>query len=160
MYTIGRLARRARINADSIRFYERQGLLSPETKTGSGYRLYTDDAVRRITFIKHAQRCGFSLAEIAALLQMDRGATAARRRACELAVRKQSEMHACIESMQVMSAALASAVASAEVDDDPLYDRRTSVVGELEARLAERKAPAPAQPGGSARAGSPVELTS
>jgi MerR family Zn(II)-responsive transcriptional regulator of zntA len=70
MYTIGRLARRARVNVDSIRFHERQGLLAPETKTDSGYRLYTDDALRRIAFIKHAQCCGFSLAEIGDLLRM------------------------------------------------------------------------------------------
>ena len=43
MYTIGRLARRARVNADSIRFYERQGLLAPATKTDSGYRLYDEE---------------------------------------------------------------------------------------------------------------------
>ena len=78
MYTIGRLARRAKVNPDSIRFYERQGLLSPETKTDAGYRLYTDDAVRRIAFIKHAQRCGFSLAEIGELLHMHNGDPAAR----------------------------------------------------------------------------------
>src|SRR4051794_26311382 len=68
MYTIGRLARRAKVNADTIRFYEREGLLSPAGKTGSGYRLYGDEAARRIAFVKHAQRCGFSLADIGALL--------------------------------------------------------------------------------------------
>lgn len=70
MYTIGRLVQRAKLNVDSIRFYERQGLLFPETKTDSGYRLYNDGALRRITFIKHAQRCGFSLAEIGELLHI------------------------------------------------------------------------------------------
>lgn len=54
MYTIGRLAQRAKINTDSIRFYERQGLLSLATKTLTRYRLYTDGAVRRIAFIKRA----------------------------------------------------------------------------------------------------------
>ena len=48
MYTIGRLARRAGVNADSIRFYERQGLLTPASRTDTGYRLYTEDAEKRL----------------------------------------------------------------------------------------------------------------
>ena len=105
MYTIGRLARRARINTDRIRFYERQGLLSPATKTDSGYRLYTDDAVRRIGFIKHAQRCGFSLAEISDLLQMHSDEPA-RSRGYRLALEKQTEIENTIEALRTMSEAL------------------------------------------------------
>lgn len=106
MYTIGRLAHRARINADSIRFYERQGLLSPATKTDSGYRLYTDDAVRRIGFIKHAQRCGFSLAEVAVLLQTDSVEPTVRANAYRLAADKQAEIDDSIEALRTMSEAL------------------------------------------------------
>ena len=106
MYTIGRLARRAKINTDSIRFYERQGLLASATKTDSGYRLYTDDAVRRIAFIKHAQRCGFSLAEINELLQMDSGDGSVRGRAYRLAADKQGEIDERIEALRTMSEAL------------------------------------------------------
>lgn len=112
MYTIGRLARRARVNADSIRFYERQGLLYPETKTDTGYRLYTDDALRRILFIKHAQRCGFSLAEIGELLQMHCGTDAQRRHAYNLLAQKKTEIQCTIESLQTMSAALESVLSS------------------------------------------------
>ena len=68
MYTIGRLAHRAQVTADSIRFYERQGLLEAATKTASGYKLYDDRAVRRLAFIKHAQQCGFNLNDIGGLL--------------------------------------------------------------------------------------------
>ncbi|HEX2828682.1 MAG TPA: MerR family transcriptional regulator [Burkholderiales bacterium] len=68
MYTIGRLAHRAQVTADSIRFYERQGLLAAATKTASGYKLYDDRSVRRLAFIKHAQQCGFNLTEIGELL--------------------------------------------------------------------------------------------
>ena len=116
MYTIGRLARRANINADSIRFYERQGLLAPATKTDSGYRLYTDDAVRRIAFIKHAQLCGFSLAEISELLQMHNGETAARSRAYRLAADKQTEIETTIEALRCMSEALSCMIEARETD--------------------------------------------
>jgi DNA-binding transcriptional MerR regulator len=68
LYTIGRLAHRAQVTADSIRFYERQGLLAAATKTASGYKLYDDRALRRLAFIKHAQQCGFNLNDIGGLL--------------------------------------------------------------------------------------------
>ncbi len=58
------------VTADSIRFYQREGLIRPARKSDSGYRLYTDEALRRIGFIKHAQQCGFSLAEIRELLEL------------------------------------------------------------------------------------------
>ena len=112
MYTIGRLAKRARVKADSIRFYERQGLVVPETKTSSGYRLYTDTAVRRITFIKHAQRCGFSLAEISELLQMHDADPAARKAGYRIAAEKKNEIEKTITALRAMSAALSSLLAS------------------------------------------------
>ena len=116
MYTIGRLARRAGVNADSIRFYERQGLLSPADKTDSGYRLYTDDAVRRIGFIKHAQRCGFSLAEIDGLLRMHNGEPSARAHGYRLAAEKQTEIESTIEALRTMSEALSCLLESRETE--------------------------------------------
>jgi MerR family Zn(II)-responsive transcriptional regulator of zntA len=106
MYTIGRLARVAKVNPDSIRFYERQGLLSPANKTDSGYRLYTDAAVRRIAFIKRAQQCGFSLAEIRDLLQMHSDDAAARTNAYSLAEKKQAQIERTLVALQAMAKAL------------------------------------------------------
>ena len=54
MLTIGKVAERAQVSADSIRFYEREGLIRPAAKSESGYRLYTEEAIRRIEFIKQA----------------------------------------------------------------------------------------------------------
>jgi MerR family Zn(II)-responsive transcriptional regulator of zntA len=139
MYTIGRLARRAKVNADSIRFYERQGLLAAETKTGSGYRLYTDDALRRIAFIKHAQRCGFSLAEIGRLLQMHTGSAEERRDAFEIAARKQKEIDAALGSLQAMSAAIDSVLTSYDAQrtgEAHLEHCESPLVTALEARLS------------------------
>ena len=68
--TIGEVAKRAEVNIQTIRFYERKGLLLPASRSGSGYRQYYDDAVRRVRFIKHAQEIGFSLREIANLLSL------------------------------------------------------------------------------------------
>ena len=145
MYTIGRLARRAKVNADSIRFYERQGLLTPANKTDSGYRLYTDEAVRRIAFIKLAQRCGFSLADIADLLQMHTGNASLRSEAYRLAAEKQTEIHKTMDSLHAMSAAL-TCVLSSRVDngaDSVIEYDESPLLTALEGRLS------PARPAGA-----------
>lgn len=106
MLTIGKVAARARVSADSIRFYEREGLLTPARKSASGYRLYTDEAIRRIEFIKHAQQCGFSLSEIRELLELK-----AHDRACcndvyRVAVEKKLQLETKIRALKTMSRAL------------------------------------------------------
>ncbi len=68
--TIGEVAKRSEVNIQTIRFYERKGLVLPAARSESGYRQYTEDAVRRVRFIKHAQEIGFSLREIANLLSL------------------------------------------------------------------------------------------
>lgn len=68
--TIGRLAKRAGVGIDTIRFYERRGILPEPRRTASGYRLYRDDAVARIRFIRRAKELGFSLDEISLLLRL------------------------------------------------------------------------------------------
>lgn len=134
MYTIGKLARRARVNPDSIRFYERQRLVFPATKTEAGYRLYNDEAVRRIAFIKHAQRCGFSLAEIGELLEMHGPDSAARDDGYRLAVEKQAEIGKTIAALEVMSEALAQLVAAC---DDGAAETLESGVSPLLTALEE-----------------------
>ena len=66
--TIGQVAKRAGVNADTLRFYERQGIIAPARRNDANYRVYEEDAVRRVRFVKHAQGIGFSLAEIKELL--------------------------------------------------------------------------------------------
>ena len=69
-YTIGKLAALAQVSADTLRYYESEGLLAPASKTAAGYRLYDNEAVRRVRFIKHAQHCGFTLSDIKELLTL------------------------------------------------------------------------------------------
>lgn len=68
--TTGQLALRAGVNVESLRYYERTGLLDAPPRTASGYRKYPMDAVRRLRFIKRAQGLGFTLAEIRELLDL------------------------------------------------------------------------------------------
>lgn len=68
--TIGKVAKLAEIGIETIRFYEREGLLEEPVRTRSGYRLYSEDAVKRLRFIKKAKELGFTLKEILDLLSL------------------------------------------------------------------------------------------
>lgn len=68
--TIGELAKRSRVNLQTIRYYERQGLLAKPPRSVSGYRVFSADSVRQIRFIKQAQKLGFSLKEVKELLAL------------------------------------------------------------------------------------------
>lgn len=72
-WTIGRLAERAGVGVETIRFYQRKGLLRAPVRPPGGVRRYGQDALERLHFIKAAQRLGFSLEEIGRLLQLDEG---------------------------------------------------------------------------------------
>jgi MerR family Zn(II)-responsive transcriptional regulator of zntA len=106
MLTIGKLAKAGDISPDALRYYEREGLLAPATKTDSGYRLYGEDAVRRVRFIQHAQACGFTLAEIRELLHLRQADGACCDDIKSRAVEKKLQLAAKIRAMQAMSAAL------------------------------------------------------
>ncbi len=66
--TISQVAAAAAVNIQTIRYYERRGLFAAPRRTAAGYRQYTEDAVNRLRFIRHAQALGFSLKEIQELL--------------------------------------------------------------------------------------------
>ena len=72
--TISRVARQAGVTTDTVRYYEREGLLEKPARTTSGYRQYSADAVARLRFIRQAQELGFSLREIRELLSLRVGA--------------------------------------------------------------------------------------
>ncbi len=84
--TIGGVARRAGVNIQTLRYYERRRLLPAPKRTASNYRVYSDDTVRRVRFIKRAQELGFTLTEIKELLSL----RASPRSRCE-DVRKRSK---------------------------------------------------------------------
>lgn len=66
----GELARRAGVNLQTVRFYERQGLLPSPLRTASGYRSYQQSDLERVLFIKRNQEIGFTLAEIKQLIDL------------------------------------------------------------------------------------------
>jgi DNA-binding transcriptional MerR regulator len=91
--TISHLAREAGINLETVRYYERRGLLPKPPRSPSGYRLFPVEAARRLRFIRRAQELGFSLREIqeSLSLRVSLGKTSADVRASGL--RRRSPTH-------------------------------------------------------------------
>jgi Hg(II)-responsive transcriptional regulator len=69
-FSIGQIATAAAVNVQTIRYYERRGLLLPSERSSSGYRQYDQDSLLRLRFITHAQALGFSLNEVEELLSL------------------------------------------------------------------------------------------
>lgn len=84
-FSIGELAASAAIGVETVRYYERRGLLPAPQRSASGYRRYTTDDVWRLAFIRHAKTLGFRLGDIATLLgaEADRSVGEVRRIAYE-----------------------------------------------------------------------------
>ena len=82
-YTVGKLAAMTGVGKETVRFYERKGLLPEPLRDASRYRRYSNDDVRRINFIRRAKDLGFSLSEIKQLLDFraDAGADCSQVRA-------------------------------------------------------------------------------
>lgn len=112
--TVSRLAQAAGVNPQTVRYYERRGLLPAPPRTESGYRLYPEEAVVRLRFIKQAQELGFSLEEIQELLALRVDASTSCAQVQARAQTKIQEIDAKIRQLQAMQAALADLVAACE----------------------------------------------
>ena len=130
MFTIGKLASLTSVSNDTLRHYEDEGLVKPAGKSPAGYRLYDQDSARRIHFIKHAQHCGFTLAEIRELLVL-RG----RDRACcgdvrKRAIEKKLQIENKIRAMEAMSKALDQLIAECVNEAQPA--KECTIIAALE----------------------------
>ena len=104
--TIGHLARESGMNLETVRYYERRGLLPKPPRSGSGYRLFPMEAKRRLRFIRRAQELGFSLGEIRELLSLRVAPTAKSADVRTRAQAKITDIEAKIRSLQSMKKAL------------------------------------------------------
>jgi MerR family Zn(II)-responsive transcriptional regulator of zntA len=136
MLTIGKVAQRTQVTADSIRYYEREGLIRPAKKSDSGYRLYTEEVIRRIEFIKQAQHCGFSLAEIRELLDLRSTDSACCDDVYRVSMAKRAQLEQKIKALNAMSQALARLIDQCSHDRKPLDE--CPILGALEADLARK----------------------
>lgn len=119
--TIGRLAAEAAVNVETIRYYQRRGLMAEPHKPTNGQRRYAVEAVRRVRFIKRAQVLGFTLEEIGSLLQLD-------------------EAHACVETRELASHKL-EIIESKLADLKAMRKALTSLLRECDAGSARGACP-------------------
>ena len=133
LLTIGKIARIAQVSVDTVRFYEKEGLLSPARKSGAGYRLYNEEAVRRLNFIRHAQHCGLALAEIRELLELRSRDNTCCTDVRGLAIRKKLQLENKIRSLRAMSRALSRLIDVCTDGSRPLDE--CPILAELEASL-------------------------
>ncbi len=122
--TIGKLAQAAGVGVETIRYYEREGILPPAERTAANYRMYSPAAVARLRFVLRAKTLGFSLAEIRNLLALQAGGDRGAVRA--LAQAHLQDIEARIKDLLAMRAVLATAVADCDghgaVDGCPIID--------------------------------------
>lgn len=104
--TIGGLAREAGVNLETVRYYERRGLLPKPPRSASGDRLFPLEATRRLRFIRRAQKLGFSLAEIRELLSLRVSPTSKRTDVRRHAEAKNVDIDAKIGNLESMKRTL------------------------------------------------------
>lgn len=107
-YTIGTLAKVTEVHVETIRYYQRRGLVLEPAKPLGGIRRYDDVHARRLRFIKHAQALGFSLDEVADLLALDDGRHC--REAEQLGAKKLAMVRERLAQLQRVEHALAALV--------------------------------------------------
>src|SRR5262245_31317912 len=109
--TIGALAEQAKVHVETIRYYERRGLIEEPPRSASNYRLYPENAVRRVRFIKRAQELGFSLKDIKGLFSLRAAPEAECRDIRVHAEAKIKDIDEKIGSLTAMKSALSMLVA-------------------------------------------------
>jgi MerR family mercuric resistance operon transcriptional regulator len=104
--TIGQIAKASHVNIETVRYYERCGLIPKPPRSESGYRLYSEEVINLIRFIKHAKALGFSLREIRELLSLrvEEGVSCAQVK--DKAEAKITEIEERIQSLKRMKNAL------------------------------------------------------
>jgi MerR family mercuric resistance operon transcriptional regulator len=138
---IGELARASGVGVETIRFWERAGLLPPPPRSPSGRRLYGPEAVERARFVRHARALGFPLEEVRTLLAMASGEAGGCEQVRALAERHLLAVRARIARLEGMEAALEATLARCA---------RGELSCPLLAALAEPEGPLdelPAEPG-------------
>jgi MerR family mercuric resistance operon transcriptional regulator len=112
--TIGEVATRVGIGVETVRYYERRGLIEEPPRRPSGYRAYSAEAVRRLRFIRRAKALGFSLREIGDLLELEAGGAGRCRDVRRQVASKLADLDARLADLQRMRRALAALAAACE----------------------------------------------
>ena len=110
----GEVAASAGVNAQTLRYYERRGLLHEPPRRDSGYRAYTSETVKVVRFIKRAQEVGFTLDEVEMLLHLAEGGPANCDAVKVLAQEKLGDLETRMESLRAMHDSLGQLIATCD----------------------------------------------
>ena len=138
---IGEVADQARVNIQTLRYYERRGILGAPPRTRAGYRRYPIETVRLIRFIKRAQELGFTLEEAEELLHMRTADTRNSVKVRALAAAKMKDIAEKIRQLQAMSNALGQLVSACTCE---LPDVECPILEALDDTLARADLPSSA----------------
>lgn len=138
---IGSVAKDAGVGVDTLRYYERRGLLAKPTRRGSGYREYPPETAQLVRFIKRAQGLGFTLEEVGELLRLREGGNRVRARA--LAEEKVGEIDEKLSRLTAMRRALSGLVSACSCNSGrapkcPIIEALEEPGAELNGRFRER----------------------
>lgn len=117
--TIGEVAAQAGVNAQTLRYYERRGIIAKPRRGASGYRLYQADTVQLIRFIKRAQDLGFTLDEIEDLIALRKNTGRSRGEVRAIATAKIEDIDKRIRQLQSMRQALGQLVKTCACSETP-----------------------------------------
>lgn len=117
--TVSQVAKRAGVGSDTVRFYEREGLIDKPPRRASGYRQYPEETVSLIRFIRRAQDLGFTLKEVEELISLRDGANRHRDEVRALATSKLQDIDRKLTRLQAMRSALAGMLEDCECGARP-----------------------------------------
>lgn len=120
------------MNPQTLRYYERRGLLDEPVRSAGGYRSYPPEAVRRVRFIKQAQELGFTLAEVETLLDLAAGGPDSCDAVRALATKKITDVRRRIADLRLLEAGLSRLVATCDL---PRGQRECPILHELDVDL-------------------------
>ncbi len=109
-YTIGELARIAQVPTSTVRYYERVGLLQPRGRTAGNYRMYDDESLRRLRFIRSAQAIGFTLNDVKVLIAIPTSSALSCRRVQALIEARLAEIEQKLRDLRHVQRVLKSAL--------------------------------------------------
>jgi MerR family transcriptional regulator, mercuric resistance operon regulatory protein len=123
------LAGRAAVNPQTLRYYERRGLLAEPARSAGGYRSYPPEAVRRVRFIKRAQQLGFTLMEVETLLDLAGGGPDSCDAVRALATEKITDLRRRIADLRALEGGLTRLTATCDL---PRGQRECPILQELD----------------------------
>ena len=106
LFTIGEVAKQTGISVETVRFYEKQGLITKPQRTSAGYRQYSPEAIRKVHFIRRAKAAGFTLNDIGELLALRREPGASCSDVKQRALKKIAEVDQKIKDLRKIRGAL------------------------------------------------------